>query len=305
VVTSTEPRLPNFIVIGAMKAGTSTLYRILRAHPDVYLPDRKELHYFSGPYTGPPREVVPDAGDTSQKGLEWYRSQFAAAGDRKAVGEATPKYTRWPAYQGAPERIARVLPDVRLVYLVREPVSRMQSHYLHYVSTGAEKRPVNVALREDPLYLDASRYATQIDKYMEHFDRRQLLVITSEDLRDHQQQTVARVLRFLDVDDTWVVPSGYTEAHRTADKRAANRGLTLLRRVPLRKRLPGSLRTAVRNAVSEPLTDRVEPLDAALRAELQEVFDDEGRRLEPYLGRVPAWVSSQGASPVRSATGRD
>jgi hypothetical protein len=304
-VTEPEPRLPNFLIIGAMKAGTSTLYRILRAHPDVYLPDRKELHYFSGPYAGPPREVEPDAADTSARGLDWYRAQFADAGGHAAVGEATPKYTRWPAYQGTPERIAKVIPDVRLIYLVRDPISRMQSHYLHYVSTGAEKRPINVALRDDPLYLDASRYATQIDRYMEHFDRAQLLVLSSDDLRDRQQDTVARVLRFLGVDDTWTVPAGYTEAHRTADKRAANRRLTFLRRLPLRKRLPGGLRTAVRNAVSDPLTAHAQPIDDELRAELREIFDDEGRRLEPYLGRVPGWVSSQQATPVRSATGRD
>jgi hypothetical protein len=99
-----------------------------------------------------------------------------------------------------PERIAATLPGVRLVYLVRHPIERMRSQYLHAVARGYEHRSMTRAFVETPEYLDASRYATQVERYARHVDPSQLLVLTAEALRAERATTLARVLTFIGVD---------------------------------------------------------------------------------------------------------
>src|SRR5436190_12136822 len=100
--------LPHFVVIGAMKAGTTSLWHYLRAHPRVYMPRIKELRYFQ-------------KGGALSRGLAWYEAQFAAAEPGQLAGEASPGYTKYPHQTGVPERMAAVIPDARLVYVVRDP----------------------------------------------------------------------------------------------------------------------------------------------------------------------------------------
>src|SRR4051794_1541363 len=155
--------LPNFLVIGAPKAGTTSLYHYLATHPQVFVSDPKELRFFI-------EEI------NWRKGLGWYESQFAGADGAVARGELTPEYALHPVYGGVPERIASVLPDARLVYLVRDPIERMRSQYRHRVLDRLEARPIADAFRADPQYLDGSRYAFQIEQYLPWFDRERLLV---------------------------------------------------------------------------------------------------------------------------------
>lgn len=109
--------LPNFLIIGARKAGTTSMYYYLQAHPQVYMSPEKELKFF-----------VPEKNWT--RGVAWYEQYFDEAGDAIAIGEASPSYTRYPRSRGIPALIAEVLPKARLIYLVRHPVDRMVSHYL-------------------------------------------------------------------------------------------------------------------------------------------------------------------------------
>ena len=123
-----RPRLPSFLVIGAMKAGTTSLYHYLHAHPQVFMPSIKELDFFV-------------AGGNWGRGLHWYQKQFAGAGPGAvAVGEASTMYTKYPSVDGVPERIAAHLPEVRLVYVVRDPIDRIRSHYRHRVAVGTGDR---------------------------------------------------------------------------------------------------------------------------------------------------------------------
>lgn len=282
--------LPNFLIIGAMKAGTTSLHRYLSAHPEVFMSEPKELHFFSGEYVGPPRDFIADSPSNLHRGLDWYRSRFAGVRGERAIGEATPKYTRWPAYSGTPERIARAIPHARLIYVVRNPIDRMRSHYLHYVSTGHERRPIDRAFREDPIYTDASRYAAQIDQYLKFFDRAQFLVLTSDDLRDAERETYIKVLRFLMVDETLAPAELPPPSGRTVDKRKGNLQLRMLRRVPMQNAVPNRVRLAVRNAVSTPVTDHAAELSDDLRTRLAEVFAEDAMRLRTFLGEdFDAW----------------
>ena len=197
--------LPSFIVIGAMKAGTTSLYHYLKDHEEVFMPDFKELDFF-----------VEDANWS--RGIDWYRRQFSTASGELARGEASTTYTQYPTHDGVPKRIAGLLPHVRLVYVVRDPVVRIRSHYQHLVMTGVEKSPPELALRENPVYLDSSKYAMQMERYLEHFPREQILVVTSEALRHHRRATMQQVYGFLGVDSSRVPEVLDTEFYRTAHR---------------------------------------------------------------------------------------
>jgi hypothetical protein len=218
--------LPNFIVIGAMKAGTTSLYQYLKAHEQVFMPAIKELDFFV-------------AESNWCRGIEWYRRQFSTAGAARARGEASTLYTQYPAHDGVPERMVRVLPDVRLVYVVRDPVERMRSHYEHRVITGAEKSPPEVALLENPVYLACSKYAMQLQRYLDHFPREQILIVTSEGLKADRRATVQQVYRFLGVDPTHLPDVLGTEFYQTARRRAYPPALLWARRLAKRHMLQG------------------------------------------------------------------
>jgi hypothetical protein len=189
-----KPRLPNFLIIGAMKSGTSSLYHYLRSHPQVFMPRIKELNFFQ-------------QDSKWRRGVGWYAKQFRNAGPNAlAVGEASPGYTRYPHFPGVPERIAAHLPDVRLIYVVRDPIERIRSHYQHSVIGERETNPVSRAVLENPVYLDVSRYAYQIEQYLPHVSRDRLLVITSESLRSDRLATIRQVYDFLEVEPEFVPP---------------------------------------------------------------------------------------------------
>ena len=161
--------LPTFLIIGTMKGGTTSLHRYLRQHPDVFMPERKELNFFVDDYAGPP--IDPPEERNWSRGLAWYERQFAGAERDRAVGEASANYSRFPTYPGVAEKIAEVIPVARLIYLVRNPIVRVLSHYLPDLSNGREQRPLHLAVRRDDRYLTPSRYATQVERYYRIFSQ--------------------------------------------------------------------------------------------------------------------------------------
>jgi hypothetical protein len=180
---------PSFFILGAMKAGTSSLFDYLCQHPDILPPLRKEVHFFTRGW---------DAG----KGFDWYRAHFPRRARRRRgclTGEATPGYLYDPE---VPRRIARHRPDAKLIVVLRNPVDRAISQYLHETRFGRETLPLEEAMtREDERlaraasagdagqetllhasYKRRGEYAPQISRVLEHFDRDQLLVLTSDEL---------------------------------------------------------------------------------------------------------------------------
>jgi Sulfotransferase family len=265
--------LPNFLVIGAMKAGTTSLHRYLREHPQVFMPEEKELDFFV-------------AEKRWGRGRSWYEAQFAAAGDAMAVGEASPTYTMYPEFTGVPGRIQALLPEARLVYAVRHPIERMRSHYLHEVEKGRERAPIGRAFVTDPRYLNASRYAMQLEQYLDCFSAQRVLVITTEQLRDERGATVRRVLAFLGVDPDW--PNRHLldrEFHRTSDKRVRRPLVEAALRVPGTRALAGLAPRPVRRLASRevdagPAAVIPEAVEARLHAELR----GDVARLRVHLG---------------------
>jgi hypothetical protein len=234
-----EARLPNFLVIGAMKAGTTSLWRYLRTHPEVFMPDVKEIDFFS-------------RNDNWNRGLDWYLRHFQEAHAARAVGEASTGYTKHPLAPGVAERIAATLPDARLVYVVRDPIERIRSHYDHAVAAGVETQPLDVAVLDDPEYVDTSSYGIQLEQYLAHFPRDRLLVIDSSALRRSRSETMRTVFAFLGVDPHSTSVDHDREYYVTAVRRSPRpsvRQLTsspVLRRIA--RRLPSRLKQRLARA---------------------------------------------------------
>lgn len=275
--------LPDFLVIGTMKGGTTSLYNYLAAHPQVFMPDLKELHYFV-------------AEKNLVRGAAWYERQFRAAGDAIAVGEASPDYTKYPLHRGVPARIAGLIPDVRLIYLVRNPVERIRSHYLHDVARGRERRPIGAAVPGNEHYLAPSRYALQIEEYLEYFGRDQLLVMTSESLRSDRRAAMRRVHEFLGVDADWSAPVQDREFNATSRKTAPGPLLRAARRIPgagrARLLAPRPVMAVERllGRSRQPVDTRAGMLTEGLHRQVVNELAPDLARLRGYMGRdFDAW----------------
>jgi Sulfotransferase domain len=204
-VTSPFRPLPDFLVLGAQKAGTTALYEYLRRHPQITGPSWKEVSFFDRHWA---------------RGESWYRGNFPnlARTRGKLVGEASPSYVFHPL---APQRVQKVVPEVRLIVLVRNPVDRALSQYNHEVALGREPLPFEEALdaeeerlrgeqermAADPRYFSREwwshtykargRYAEQLQRWLAVFPREQLLVLPTDDLDSDPAQAHAQVLEFL------------------------------------------------------------------------------------------------------------
>lgn len=191
--------LPTCVVIGAMKCGTSALHRHLDRHPQIAMAAGKELNFFFGPDV-PPHPREEDWWLTGQwhRGTGWYADQFDPAAPVR--GEASPGYTD-PSHPEAPGRMRALLPDARLVYLVRDPVARAVSQWQHHVRDGAERRPVfEAVLDPDSQYLTRSRYAERLAPFREHFPDEQLLVVVQERLLRDPRRELAQVYAHVGAD---------------------------------------------------------------------------------------------------------
>lgn len=196
--------LPQFLGLGTQKGGTTTLQRLLEQHPQVWLSPSKELHFFSLHYG---------------LGEMWYRQQFAPAAVNQRCGDITPYYLFHPQ---APARIAGLLPAVKMIVLLRDPVDRCLSQYFHSRRLGLEPLPLDQALaveeqrlegaeavlrapdgrhrsHQEHSYLARSRYEQQLERYEQSFGREQFLLLRSEDLFEDGYTVWRCVQVFLDL----------------------------------------------------------------------------------------------------------
>ena len=264
---------PNFIVIGAMRAGTTALFEYLRAHPQVYVPDLKELNFF---------------WERWQRGIGWYESQFAAAKDEKAIGELSPEYTIYPSRRGVAERIAKLLPDVRLVYLMRDPIARMRSNYIWRLAAGSEHRSMKEAFLKDPTYTWMSSYALQIHEYLRYFDRSRLLLVLSEDLRDRRSETLEEVYGFLGVDP--VTPPNLDREYNEPRPNKPRPGFRMLGGAIIRAQtfmgkefVPGRLPPRYRALISTPIAAEETTMPDDLKQAMADVLRSDVARLAELM----------------------
>jgi hypothetical protein len=179
--------LPNLIIIGGLKCGTTSIHHYLGLHPQIQMSKPKELNFFC-------------TEQTWDLGLDWYRSRFD---DRFPVrGESSPHYTNQPRFTGVAERIREHVPDVKLLYMVRDPISRVLSHWRHATGAGYETRGEIAEVLADPgtAYVQRSLYWMQLQPYISNFPAGQIEVIAQEELQSDREATMRRAFSFLGVD---------------------------------------------------------------------------------------------------------
>jgi hypothetical protein len=291
--------LPTFLIIGSMKCGTSSLHHYLGEHPQIQkLPAMKETNFFSGP----PEGIPYPPGSKRIERLDDYERLFDPAFEVR--GEASPCYALYPRRKGVPERIKDLVPDAKLIYLVRDPVDRALSHYRFGVAVEDERRSLHDALTDfsDPnsLYTCPGFYAVQLERYLEYFEDGQILVVDQADLLTDRQATLSEIFAFLGVDDSFVSPRFHEEANTGKELHTYSRyvvlrrrinGSPLLQRFVLQRMSPGlrrALRQAIRRIYSQPLPPA--ELDDDTRSALQELYAEDVKRLRALTGKAfPTW----------------
>jgi Sulfotransferase domain len=278
--------LPNLIVIGGLKCGTTSLHHYLSLHPDVAMSRPKELNFFVA-------ELNWDLGP------QWCSSHFDP--EAPVRGESSPHYTNRPRFEGVAERMRSVAAEARVVYMVRDPIDRLLSHYLHNVGGGYDRRPLAEALADDhSAYWQRSRYAYQLEPYLEAFGADRVAIVSREELKDDRAVTVRRVFEFCGVDPgfasseferEWETGSAKgSGGFRVLDRAVRLPGLRALDRNF--DRLPERLRWLVERVIHDPDAGAATKpeVPAELRARMAAAFAPEVERIERLAGRSFGWA---------------
>lgn len=265
-------RLPDFVIIGAMKCATSTLAVQLAAQDGVFISDPKEPNFFSN-------------DEIYAKGMDWYKSLFQDAGGARLVGEASTHYTKLPTYPKTIERFKKALPDVKLIYVMRHPIDRLLSQYVHEWSQRLVTGPIEEELLMNSWMIDYGRYAMQIAPWLEAYGPDRILPVFNERIRSAPQEELARVCDFL----------GFEGAPKWGESGDQNVSSQRMRKSPLRDAIldaPGlkQIRTGlVPKSVRDwakgywKMSSKPE-LSEAKRAELERLYDEDLALLSGWLG---------------------
>lgn len=276
-----DPQLPTFILIGAMKAGTTSLIRYLGSHPDVFCPRKKEPNYFA-------IDTHLDKPGAWSLGLDWYRSRFEPGRDLTARGEGSTPYTM--AHPGGTgpddgsrvaERIREQLPDVRLMYVMRNPADRIESQYAHLMRLWrVDGEPIDEAIRRYDHFLDISRYSFQLRNYLEVFPREQLLLLQFEELVRDPESVVRRAFEFIGVDpDVELTGVGERHNERPDEGLPKGRGVALLanraRHMGITNLIPMGLRKKARSRLTRSAEEGEFHMSERSRAWVWEQLSDD------------------------------
>lgn len=222
--------IPNFLIIGAMKSATSSLADLFTQHPQIFFSTPKEPEFFYN-------EAM------YSRGWEWYESLFERADGKLAVGEGSTSYTKHLLNPNCAERVAKHLPDCRLIYIVRHPLERIESHWLHMVRENPEIPPLPQAVRQFPHLVDTSLYWKQINAYRTFYPDDRIQVLFFEDFVDDPDAVLQKCFDFLQVDSTFKTSDPERPRHVSRGARRNLPVVSLLKKVPglaaVKQRMPG------------------------------------------------------------------
>lgn len=269
--------LPDFLIVGAMKCGTSTLQAQLAAEPGVFMTTPKEPNFFSD-------------DDVFARGLGWYRGLFADAAPGDLRGEASTHYTKLPTHPRTLERMAPALEAPKIVYMIRNPVERAVSHYIHEWSEGRMGNDPVAEFARHPEMVEYGRYAMQVAPFVEHYGPDRVLLTSLERLKAEPGVELARIGRFLGLERTvrWKDELGAQNVSAERVRRLPLQGLIVDNPVAtaLRRTLvPKGLRTWVRDR--RRIGERPE-LPADLRQRLEAAFAEDREQLGRLFPGHPA-----------------
>lgn len=289
--------LPTVVIIGAMKSGTTSLHHYLNLHPEICMSRQKELDFFN-------------RDKNWNKGVEWYQSHFV--GQKKIFGESSPNYTDYPREKNVPQRMFSIIPAAKLIYVVRNPVERIISHYIHLLAIGKEHRSIERALSnfDSNFYISRSRYYYQLSQFLGLYQPANILVISSEELSNYPRKTMTEVFQFLEVEPNFefavaknasnilvfgssIINSEFkfdTKLHSSVYKRrlkipTKGRIDKALRKIT--KILPIEIREHAKKIVYLPFTEKIEKpkLDSKLHNQIWDYLSEDIEQLEEFAGR--------------------
>src|SRR5919201_927730 len=267
--------LPNLIVVGAQKCGTSGLHHQLSLHPEIWMSRPKELNFFIEERNW-------------HRGVDWYRRHFDPRA--RVRGESSPNYTAFPQHDGVAARMHSLLPDARLIYLIRDPVERIAAHWVHNYAKRRERGNLrSTLLHPQTSYLARSQYHMQLQQFLKLYDREQLLVIEQDELRDERAAALRRVFEFVGVDPSFTHPRFRAERHQTSRKQRSSRLALRLERASRARRarlLPSTVWVGLDALL--PLRRPIERPDvrAALTADELRVLREDAESLSELTGRT-------------------
>jgi|SRR6056297_703265 len=289
-------RMPDFCIIGAAKCGTTALNRMLSQQPSFYMSPIKEPHYFSTEFM-------------LEKGQDWYRGLFSEAEPYQVCGESSTSYTRYPIVEGTAARMADANPDMKLIYIMREPVSRTESETLqtmkyakNVLGEDHSTMPLDdffymIEEPNHPYYsaiFETSCYIKQIEAFMEYFEAENMLLLLQEDLKSSTISVLERVANFLGVDPTTLIESNVSR-NVTSDWIGGlerERAATGFSNLPFYNALKPFVSLKLKTRLLKIAGNRTNlsgdlRFSLKLREELREKFRCPNRRLRARLETVP------------------
>jgi len=288
---------PTFIGLGGQKCASSWLYTVFNDHPDAFVSTPKELNFFSAVY---------------DRGHRWYESHFRAAAGRSAVGEISPSYL---PDADAPGRAQAYNPDFRILVALRDPVERAYSNHLHDIRLGYYDAPdlsFEAGIENNPMYVEQSRYAQHLRRWLAHFPREHILVVLQEEISADPRAQARRVYEFLGIARDHEPASvgkraneSYLPRSRTRERLIRSAGATMrhlglgwidqgLRRAGVVSALHGANRLDIRKVVP--------PMTEESRQRLQALLAEDTLQLAAMLGRESLpWKTWQAANRREAA----
>lgn len=285
---------PTFLIIGDLKAGTTSLHSYVAQHPEVFTPGLKELRFFSFDEGNPYHRR---ASAYRVKTTAEYLGHFHSAGNAKAIGEASPSYLRSP---GAASRIAQLLPNAKLIVSIRNPADRLYSLYQMQLRAAATKLPFDEQLfAADAAWIKGNYYWSELNRFFECFARNQILVVIFDDLAQQPAVMAKQLYRFIGVDDSFepnLQPQNTGGIPRNPQLYAA---MTYSKD---RLKQIGSIPPAVRRLWARIRTQslRTEKLDPLLKRKVLEVCADDIARTASLIQRdLSIWAPDEASKVTR------
>lgn len=267
--------LVDFMMIGAQKCGTTSLANQLAAHPEIAFCQTKEPGFFH-------------QHEDWQEKLDEYHALYAPQ-PGQICGEASTMYTFLPEWRDTHRRLFAYNPKLKLIYIMRNPLTRILSNYSHNLVRGFVKKPAEVIVFEDATYINRSRYAVQIRPYLELFGADQLLLLLFEDYVADQQGVLQQIASFLDIQQEGFSQVGELHSHQSVGEyQLKNDTVRTLAQSSiarsLRSYIPATIRQPIRRQFSRKLDERP-TFSPQLKQDLWRFLEDDIAQLELLMGR--------------------
>ena len=262
--------LPTFIVIGAMKSGTTSLNKYFKHHPQICMSQKKEINFFCN-------------DNVWKHGVDWYSGNFEKSPDTIAFGDVSPNYSKCHTSPLAPVRMHETVPNARLIYIVRNPVKRFISHYIHNFAKMQTSKSFSEYLNDEienkGNALRTSLYWEQLQRYLDYFPADNFKIIKSEELLNNRRETLSDIFDFIGVENHW--DDAYNEESNVGSLKVRPRWIvSWTRRHPrlfdrIWKRRNGKLRGLLFRAFSrpDPSEDQLKQLTAVFKPDSEKLSD--------------------------------